>query len=304
MIKKLLYFFNKHQKKSLLLLFVFMFISTIFEMLGLGFIFSIVGALSPANAKSNLFINEMSSYFQIEANNILSYLLLAFLFFYIAKIAFLTFYNWYESNFLYSYKESLSSKVFKEYLNQDFSYFYSRNSSEFIRNLITEVDQFVVYLFSILKLTLEIVVIIGIFFLLSYINLYFTVIIFTIFVLFSVLYFSILKGRLHTWGIQRQKNVQKRIQFMQEGFDGIKIIKLLGREKFFFNKFKTHNVNLSKISIITYFFQGVPRLLLEFLEIYFQYLQHEFKDQEQKAQPFATVEKPSVLTLQIGKIGF
>jgi len=26
-----------------------------------------------------------------------------------------------------------------------------------------------------------------------------------------------------------------------------------------------------------------------FLEIYFQYLQHEFKDQEQKAQPFATM---------------
>ena len=26
-----------------------------------------------------------------------------------------------------------------------------------------------------------------------------------------------------------------------------------------------------------------------FLEIYFQYLQHEFKDQEQMAQPFATM---------------
>ena len=28
---------------------------------------------------------------------------------------------------------------------------------------------------------------------------------------------------------------------MQEGFDGIKIIKLLGRENFFFNKFKVYN---------------------------------------------------------------
>jgi len=32
-----------------------------------------------------------------------------------------------------------------------------------------------------------------------------------------------------------------------------------------------------------------------FLEIYFQYLQHEFKDQEQKAQPFATVIFPRFL---------
>jgi len=32
-----------------------------------------------------------------------------------------------------------------------------------------------------------------------------------------------------------------------------------------------------------------------FLEIYFQYLQHEFKHQEQKAQPFATVIFPRFL---------
>ena len=43
--------------------------------------------------------------------------------------------------------------------------------------------------------------------------------------------------------------MQKLIQFMQEGFGGIKIIKLLGREKFFFNKFKIYNFNLSKIFI-------------------------------------------------------
>ena len=56
---------------------------------------------------------------------------------------------------------------------------------------------------------------------------------------------------------------------MQEGFDGIKIIKLLGREIFFFNKFKTHNDNLSKISRKTTFFQAIPRLLLELVGILF-----------------------------------
>ena len=47
--------------------------------------------------------------------------------------------------------------------------------------------------------------------------------------LFS-LYFFLFKDKLYTWGLQRQSNIQKLIQFMQEGFDGIKIIKLLGRE--------------------------------------------------------------------------
>ena len=159
MIKKFLYFFNKQQKKHLLLLFTFMFVATILEMVGLGFVFSIVGSLGSENM-DNLLIDKMSNFFNLDKINILSYLLLAFLFFYIIKIIFLIFYNWFESNFLYSYGENLSSRVFKEYLNQNFSFFYNRNSSEFIRNLITEVSQFTLYLLSVLKLVLEIVILI------------------------------------------------------------------------------------------------------------------------------------------------
>ena len=54
MIKKFLYFFNKNQKKYLLLLFGYMFISTILEMVGLGFIFSIVGVLNPQNIEDSI----------------------------------------------------------------------------------------------------------------------------------------------------------------------------------------------------------------------------------------------------------
>ena len=78
--------------------------------------------------------------------NHLLYLLIVFLTFYVVKIIFLSFYNWFESNFLYMFREVLSSKVFKKYLNQNFSFFYNRNSSEFIRNLMTEVEQLILYL--------------------------------------------------------------------------------------------------------------------------------------------------------------
>ena len=246
-----------------------MLISTILEMVGLGFIFSIVSALSPANTGTNLFINKLSIFFELNRTEILTYLLLVFLLFYVIKIAFLTYYNWFESNFLYTYKENLSSKVFQEYLNQNFSYFYNRNSSEFIRNLITEVDLFILCVVSILKLALETVVVIGIFFCLAYINFYFTILISVVFLFFSSLYFFLFKEKLNRWGIQRQSNIQKLIQFMQEGFDGIKVIKLLGREKFFLNKFKVHNVNLSKIASKTYFFNSLPKLLFELVGIFF-----------------------------------
>ena len=62
MIKKFLYFFNKHQKKYILLLFGFMFISTILEMVGLGFIFSIVGVLNPTTTGDSILTNKLSTF--------------------------------------------------------------------------------------------------------------------------------------------------------------------------------------------------------------------------------------------------
>ena len=221
MIKKFLYFFNKYQKKSLLILFGFMLISTILEIAGLGLIFSIVGALSSVNTKNSLFMDKLSAFFELDKTEIFSSLLLIFLLFYIIKIVFLAFYNWFESNFLYSYRENLTSKLFREYLNQDFNFFYNRNSSEFIRNLITEAEHFVTYLISVLKLTLEIVILIGIFCFLAYINVYFAFLVSIVLLFFSSLYFFLLKDKLSIWGRQRQSNIQKLIQFMQEGFGGI-----------------------------------------------------------------------------------
>ena len=153
-----------------------MLIATILEMVGLGFIFSIVGSVSSMDS-SNLFVEKLSVFFGLNQIEILSYLLLAFIFFYIFKIIFLTFYNWFESNFLYSYKEYLSSKVFRGYLNQNYSYFYKRDSSEFTRNLITEVNQYIIYLVAILKTALETVVLIGIFCLLAYVSSYLIIIV-------------------------------------------------------------------------------------------------------------------------------
>ena len=88
MIKKFLYFFNKYQKRSLLILSGFMLIATILEIAGLGLIFSIVGALSPANIKGGLFIDKLSAFFELDKTEIFLSFLLIFLLFYIIKIFF------------------------------------------------------------------------------------------------------------------------------------------------------------------------------------------------------------------------
>ena len=53
-----------------------MFASTILEMVGLGFIFSIVGVLSPGIEANNILINKISVFLQLDKTEIISYLLL------------------------------------------------------------------------------------------------------------------------------------------------------------------------------------------------------------------------------------
>ena len=98
------------------MLFGFMLIATVLEIAGLGLIFSIVGALSSSSEANNLFTDKLSVFFKLDNTEIFSSLLIIFLLFYIIKTIFLSFYNWFEGNFLYSYKENLSSKLFKDYL--------------------------------------------------------------------------------------------------------------------------------------------------------------------------------------------
>ena len=69
--------------------------------------------------------------------------------------------------YIYSSKWSTTNNVVSldlasEYINQNFSFFHVRNSSEFLRNITTEVDQFASYLMAIIKLLLENLVLLAI----------------------------------------------------------------------------------------------------------------------------------------------
>jgi ABC-type multidrug transport system fused ATPase/permease subunit len=102
---------------------------------------------------------------------------------------------------------------------------------------------------------------------LIYINWFLTIIIGIIFFLLTAIYLKSFREKLNNWGLSRQLSSKKRIQFMQEGFDGAKSIKLLGREDFFFHKFRKHNFDLSNILIKVGFFNNLPKLVFELLVI-------------------------------------
>ena len=102
--------------------------------------------------------------------NLILAIITIFILLFLIKIIFQLFYYWYESKFIYNFKQEITHTLFYIYLNQNFNFFFKRNSSEFIRNVTLAVDHIITYYLYLLKLFLEIFVIIAILIILFYIN--------------------------------------------------------------------------------------------------------------------------------------
>ena len=97
-----------------------------------------------------------------------SKLILMFLIVFIIKNLFVASYNWYLQKFLAKLKENLSYRFYNNYFNQSYSHFKNLNSSQLIRNIILEVNNFLNIFQNLLNLFSKFLVISLILFLFSY----------------------------------------------------------------------------------------------------------------------------------------
>ena len=129
-------FDNTQIKKSFLLLFV-IFIGVLLEMLGIGLIIPILSLLAGQEANRFFDFEKFTSFFSFL--NISSYrdlILLSIyllLIVYFLKAAFSIFLAWFQSKFVYHLQASISYKLFKTYLFQNYIFHIKKNSSELIQ---------------------------------------------------------------------------------------------------------------------------------------------------------------------------
>ncbi len=262
-------FFKRKEKLNILLLFVAMFIASILEILGIGLIFPISGIiLETFNTDTNKYTNLFKDYLNISSENLIFYSFLILLSVYFIKILFLIWYSFFQARFIFFFKEKISSSLFKNYLNQNFDFFHGRNSAEFLRNMTEEVDYFSNYLLSFLRVCLESLVIIFTICLLVFLNPIISFSVFSVFGIISIIYFYALRNKLSRWGKERQVNKKETLQFAQEGFESLNYIKFLGKENYFFKKFKEKNFGIAVLNIKANIVRELPRYIFEFIGIF------------------------------------
>ena len=246
-----------------------MVISTIAEILGLSlilpFIYSITGQNIFDRYESLQGINQILGYPNNESIILIS--LFSILCIYLIKNLFLTYYLWQEGKFIFDTQENISSRLFGEYLIKKFSFFLSRNSADFISRIKSDIGYASNAINSLMTLISESLIVVGISLALFFYNSFaFFIIIVTLSIL-SILYYLIVQKKLGKLSKIRMENETLRIKRLQEGFGGIKEIKVFNLEKFFLEKYFYTVNTLAKVYKFTYVIQRLPKLYFETMAV-------------------------------------
>lgn len=252
------------RKKALILLFL-MFIGIIVELLGLGMILPLLSILSTEDFETAYpQATPILDFLGNPTQKKLVFIALGTLVgIYIFKGLFLVFLAWYQTNFAYSLSSHLSSKLLRGYMAKPYSFHLGKNSADLIQNLTGEVSQLTGATSNLFMLITEASAILGIMILLVAVEPMGALTVFLLFGLLAVIFHRLTKKRLLAWGTERQVHDGFRYQYLLQSFGGVKDIMLLGKARYFTNRFQHHNKSSFNLNIKYATLQHIPRLWFE-----------------------------------------
>lgn len=267
---KLIFIFEKVQYSNFVYLIFLMLIGALLETLSIGLVLPILSSImnptliSSSNEILNFFNNSIQNYDQF---SLIIYAVVIFFLIYFIKNIFLSYLFWKQSKFIYGLMASVAFRLFKIYIYKPYIFHIENNSSELIRNLTTEMNLFNGAVKSLMVLLTEILVLFGIIFLLLYLQPAATLSVSLVLLVFSSLFYLLIKNNIKKWGEDRQFHERYRIQHLQQSIGGNKEIKILKNEREFIYQFFKHNKEWGDIGQKQNFIEAIPRILLEIIAL-------------------------------------
>ena len=264
-MKKLLLILTKKERIFFVFLVIGMFLTMIFELLGL----SLVVPLAYGLTQENIFekfsflenIQQLLNYPDIETIIFLS--LVLFLLVYVFKNIYLVFFYWFEGKFISITRQNISSRLYKNFLYKDYSFHINENSANIITRVKTDILIYSSSLEALSTFISELIIFLGLSIFLFFIQSsgIFMVSIFIVF--FLSIFYLFFNKKIKQMADERRKIDLYMSQKLQEGIGGIKEIKSYGMEDFFSNKYSIFSARLAKVSYLVNVISKTPRLYFE-----------------------------------------
>jgi len=187
---------------------------------------------------------------------------------YFLKAVFLTYQSAQQAKFIYGVQQSLSQRLFSIYLTQPYTFHLERNSAQLIRSALTDVAQFTgKCLLPGMLLCTELISFLGIMAMLFLADPVATTVVLLAIGVLAGSFFAKTRTRILRWGREKLYHDGQRIQHLQQGLNGAKDVKLLGREEVFITRYDEHSRAVERVSRREALMQQMPRFWIEFFAV-------------------------------------
>ena len=264
--KKIWTLLNPHEKKRAMLLLFLMILMAFLEVLGVGSIMPFLSVLgNPETIETNKYLNAVYNYFNFEdKDSFLIFLGLFALFMLLSSAIVRSIASYAKFRFSNLRRHSLGQKLLRKYLQQPYSFFLSRNSSDISKVILSETDlaitQAILPALNLLTYSILSLALIG--FLVS-VDPVLALILTVIFGGFYILMYITVRKYLVKIGEKRNKANSQRFKITSETIGGIKDLKVLGREKIYLDSFTKPSYEFSHYTATSQTLSEVPQFLVE-----------------------------------------
>ena len=244
-------------------------IISILELIGIGALAGFVLLLSDVknfidslpNLKILNFVKEM------EEKNLINLFLISIVCFFLIKniLIFLFILSFNKLRVLFNY--SISKKLLNTYLSKNFEFFLLNKNSNLIHNIKEETVRFTGFIFSLINILKESILIIALVIGIFFINWKITSLTIVLFGFLSIIVFSFIKKRLYNLGKDQTHYSSRLIKKLIETFQDIKLIKVRSLENFFSKKILFNQKKLLDVGFFQAILVSIPRLILEIFAV-------------------------------------
>lgn len=265
MFKKINYVLDIRQKITLCILFVIILIGAFVELLGVSAVMPLINvAMKPETMDDKWYFILISKYTGItDVNQMIVFLAVVLIGFYIFKNLYVTMMYGLEYWFVYNSQQRLSVRMVKSYMQQDYLFHLSKNVAEFQRNSINDVNGFFTVVLNALQFLAEFSVsVVLVIFLLAqdWVSTLAVASMLCLFMLFFTLFFRKVLVKIGEESRQVYFLVTK---WLHQAFSGIKEIKVANKEDFFIDNYDGNYKDCARIqrqqALLTY----LPRPVME-----------------------------------------
>ena len=268
-VRKLNYIFSREQKIKLALLFVMIVVGTFAELFGVTSILPIIQvATEPGAEHQNLLIGLCIRLFHCtETAELLFALAFVILVIFVVKNVYIVFMYAMQYKFIFNNQYRLASRLMSAYIRKPYVFHLSKNSAELQRNINVDTNQFFAVVLNSLQIVIDIMLIAVLFIYLIFTDVTMTLVSMTFVLGFMAAYYVFSKKKIRILGDQGHEAYARMIQYANQSFDGIKEIKVSGKERFFEKAYADEYYKYMQANKKQNIYTSIPKYLLETVAI-------------------------------------